>query len=91
MVSNTQNLPMHGQYVTIVLDQISVHLEYDYLRLGQGTLKELGHGLILSISDYRPCLIQIFACVWAYLQTKQGFFPRCLLDIGQIALQKGIS
>ncbi len=26
-----------------------------YLRLGQGTLRELGHGVILSITDYRPC------------------------------------
>ncbi len=37
-------------------DILQTHLKCEYLRLGQGTLREPGHGLILSLSDYPPLL-----------------------------------
>ncbi len=45
---------MTQEYYMRSIDIIQTQLEYEYQVLGQGTLRQLGYGLILSFNDYRP-------------------------------------
>ncbi len=72
----------------MVIDILQTHLEYKYLRLGQGTLRELGHGPILNISDYRP--LGFFMATVTLVITNSDFNSPCFAwqSYGKLGLLK---